>query len=70
MRRGRSPGTLSEIGFASRQGKPVVLLASYAADLAPGCVAAATPKEAVDLALSLAGTFASVRREIEHGRVS
>ncbi|MGQ0467809.1 MAG: TIGR00725 family protein [Sporichthyaceae bacterium] len=50
---GRSPGTLTEIGFASRQGKTVVLLASYAADLAPRCVTASTPKDAVELALSL-----------------
>lgn len=67
---GRSPGTLSEIGFASRQGKPVVLLAGYAADLAPRCAAAATPKDAVNLALSLVGNVASVRREVEQGRVS
>ena len=48
---GRSPGTLSEIALAARQGKPVVLLASYPEDLVPGCVRAATPKEAVERAL-------------------
>ncbi len=47
---GRSPGTLSEIALASRQGKPVVLLASYPDDLVPGSVTAATPREAADLA--------------------
>jgi len=48
---GQSPGTLSEIALAARQGKPVVLLASYPGDLVPGCATAGTPKEAVDLAL-------------------
>lgn len=47
---GCSPGTLSEIALASCHGKPVVLLASYPDDLVPGCVTAATPREAVDLA--------------------
>jgi uncharacterized protein (TIGR00725 family) len=50
---GRSPGTLSEIALAARQGKPVVLLASYPGDLVPGCATAGTPKEAVDLAFRL-----------------
>jgi uncharacterized protein (TIGR00725 family) len=49
---GRSPGTLSEIAFAARAGKPVVLLASYPPDLVPGCVPADTPKQAADLALA------------------
>jgi uncharacterized protein (TIGR00725 family) len=50
---GRSAGTLSEIALAVRQGKPVVLLESYAGpeDLLAGAVTASTPKEAVDLAL-------------------
>jgi uncharacterized protein (TIGR00725 family) len=48
---GRSPGTLSEIALAARQGKPVVLLASYPDDWVPGCLTAATPKEAAELAL-------------------
>jgi uncharacterized protein (TIGR00725 family) len=50
---GRSPGTLSEIGLAARLGKPVILLASYAADLVPGARTAQSPKEAVDLAFRL-----------------
>jgi len=48
---GRSPGTLSEIALAGRLGKPVVLLASYAEDLVPGCATAGSPKDAADLAL-------------------
>ncbi|MGQ0842731.1 MAG: TIGR00725 family protein [Sporichthyaceae bacterium] len=50
---GCSPGTLSEIALAARQGKPVVLLASYDPDLVPGCTGAKTPKEAADLAIHL-----------------
>ncbi len=50
---GCSPGTLSEIALAGRLGKPVVLLASYPDDLVPGCAAAGSPKEAVDLAFRL-----------------
>ena len=50
---GRSPGTLSEIGFAARLGKPVILLASYAQDLVPGSRTAQSPKEAADLAFRL-----------------
>ncbi|HUR74264.1 MAG TPA: TIGR00725 family protein [Sporichthya sp.] len=55
---GRSPGTLSEIALAVRQGKPVVLLASYPRpeDLLPGCATAESPKEAVDLAFRLLGS--------------
>jgi len=54
---GRSAGTLSEIAFAARLGKPVVLLDSYARpeDLVPEAVIAATPKDAVDLALGFLG---------------
>jgi hypothetical protein len=52
---GRSAGTLSEIALAARAGKPVILLESYARpeDLVPDAVVAATPREAVDLALRL-----------------
>lgn len=50
---GRSPGTLSEIAFAGRLGKPVVLLASYPEDVMPGCVTAETPKGAVELTFGL-----------------
>ncbi len=55
---GRSPATLSEIGFAGRLGKAVVLLASYdrPEDLASTCVTARTPKDAVDLAFSYLAT--------------
>jgi uncharacterized protein (TIGR00725 family) len=51
---GRSPGTLSEIALAARQGKPVVLLASYdqPEELLPGALTAATPMEAANLAFS------------------
>jgi uncharacterized protein (TIGR00725 family) len=50
---GRGPGTLSEIALAARLGKPVVLLASYSAELVPGCATAGSPKEAADLAFRL-----------------
>ena len=48
---GGSYGTLSEIAFALRRGKRVVSLGSWDAD--PAILRAATPEEAVRLALSL-----------------
>lgn len=59
---GGGPGTLSEIGFALKLGRPVVGLKTW--ELARGgvadasIVAAATPAEAVERALGLAGAEA------------
>jgi uncharacterized protein (TIGR00725 family) len=49
---GGSWGTLSEIAFARRLGRPVVLLAGGVAVKGEGFLRAATPDEAVELALS------------------
>jgi uncharacterized protein (TIGR00725 family) len=48
---GGSWGTMAEIAFARRLGRPVVILAP-GLEL-PGIASAASPREAVDLALSL-----------------
>lgn len=48
---GGSWGTLSEIAFARRLGRPVVLLAGGVAVKGEGFLRAATPDEAVELAL-------------------
>jgi hypothetical protein len=48
---GGSWGTLSEIAFARRLGRPVVLLAGGVAVEGEGFLRAATPDEAVELAL-------------------
>ena len=53
---GGSWGTLSEIAFARRLGRPTVLLEGGVAVAGEGYLRAATPQEAVELALSaLAG---------------
>ncbi len=49
---GGSWGTLSEIAFARRLGRPTVVLAGSVAVEGEGILRAATPEEAVDLALS------------------
>lgn len=53
---GGSWGTLSEIAFARLLGRPVVVLEPGWAVEGEGIARAATPAEAVDLALRLAGT--------------
>jgi uncharacterized protein (TIGR00725 family) len=49
---GGSWGTLSEIAFARRLGRPTVLLAGGVALEGEGILSATTPEEAVELALS------------------
>lgn len=49
---GGSWGTLSEIAFARRLGRPTVVLAGGVAVEGEGILRAATPKQAVELALS------------------
>jgi uncharacterized protein (TIGR00725 family) len=49
---GGSWGTMSEIAFARRLGRPVVLLAGGVAVEGEGVLRAATPEEAVELALA------------------
>jgi uncharacterized protein (TIGR00725 family) len=49
---GGSWGTISEVAFARRLGRPTVLLAGAAAVEGEGIMRAATPAEAVELALS------------------
>jgi uncharacterized protein (TIGR00725 family) len=49
---GGSWGTLSEIAFARRLGRPTVVLAGGVAVEGEGILRAATPEEAVELALS------------------
>jgi predicted Rossmann-fold nucleotide-binding protein len=53
---GGSWGTLSEIAFARVLGRPVVVLDPGWAVEGEGVSRAATPEEAVELALRLAGT--------------
>jgi uncharacterized protein (TIGR00725 family) len=50
---GGSWGTMSETAFARRLGRPVVMLAGSVAVEGEGILEAGTPKEAVELALSL-----------------
>jgi hypothetical protein len=53
---GGSWGTLSEIAFARRLGRPTVVLAGGVAVEGEGILRAATPEEAVELALSTLGS--------------
>jgi hypothetical protein len=48
-------GTASEVAFARKLGRPVVLLGAGPAIDGDGIVRAGTPAEAVELALSAAG---------------
>jgi uncharacterized protein (TIGR00725 family) len=52
---GGSWGTLSEIAFARRLGRPAVVLDGGVAVEGEGIIRATTPKEAVELALSVLG---------------
>ena len=53
---GGSWGTLSEIAFARRLGRPTIVLDPGLAVAGEGIMRAATPEEAVELALSALGT--------------